>query len=154
MKKETKDYAHTIVNDIDLDRKYGKHSWVVGLRRKKNSCGIRKNYINIGNQDRPVWCTIREKFPVVNETVVAPGECSGDKMFMQSQSVDTFVKAAPVLNGYVKRTLELVKLEVNGKGLLEFEEENCKQLKGKKKLIEVKHGNDSMKNLDIAEDWK
>ena len=26
MKKETKDYAHTIVNDIDLDRKYGKYS--------------------------------------------------------------------------------------------------------------------------------
>ena len=154
MKKETKDYAHTIVNDIDLDRKYGKYSWVVGLRRKNNTCGIRKNYINIGNQERPVWCTIREKFPVVNETVVAPGECSGDKMFMQSTSVDTFVKAAPVLNGYVKRTLDLVELEVNGKGLLEFEEENCKQLKGRKKLVDMKHGNDSVKNLDIAEDWK
>ena len=154
MKKETKDYAHTIVNDIDLDKRYGKHSWVVGLRRVKNSDGIRKNYINIGNQERPVWCTIREKLPIVNETVVAPGECSGDKMFMQSQSVSTFVKATPVLNGFVKRTMELVGLEVNGKGLLEFEEENYKQLKGKKKLVEVKHGNDSMKDLDIAEDWK
>ena len=54
-------------------------------------------------------------------------------MFMQSMTVDTFVKAAPVLNGYVKRTLDLVELEVNGKGLLKFEEENCKQLKGRKK---------------------
>jgi hypothetical protein len=61
-----------------------------------------------------------------------------DKMFMQSMTVDTFVKAAPVLNGYVKRTLDLVELEVNGKGLLKFEEENYKQLKGKKKLEIIK----------------
>lgn len=154
MKKSTKDYSHTITNDIDPEKRYGRYSWIIGLRRKKNSNGIRKNFINIGSSEKPVWCTVREHLPIINETVVLPGENSGDKMFMQSSSVEPFVKTSPTLSGYLSKTMNLLDLEISGKDLLEFEEENSKVMRGRKKLVPIKYENDCLKDLEIAENWK
>ena len=47
--------------------------WVSSLRRPRNFNGKIKSYINVGNQDNPLWSTAIEKYPDDKEITVKAG---------------------------------------------------------------------------------
>jgi hypothetical protein len=152
MKKETMEYVQ---NNADFHTRYGQYHWMIGLRRPKNFNGIREAYINIGNLNRPVWCTIREKLPIINETVVNPYKSNEtERLLTESEGMKSYMKTSPSLMTFMNKTMNMVNLEIKGKNLLQVEEENAKLLKGKKKrLLHMKDDKDMKKELNFVENW-
>jgi hypothetical protein len=128
---------------------------MIGLRKPKNFNGIREAYINIGNLNRPVWCTIREKLPIINETVVNPYKSNEtERLLTESEGMKSYMKTSPSLMTFMNKTMNMVNLEIKGKNLLQVEEENAKLLKGKKKrLLHMKDDKDMKKELNFVENW-
>lgn len=151
VKKDTMEY---IQKNEDFVKKYGSYHWAIGLRRPKNFKGIRENHINIGSNTKPVWCTIRERLPVVNETIINPRFDWRDKKIIDNESLESYMKTTPSLINFMNKTMNMNDLEIKGKDLLKVEEENAKSLKGKKKLLHLKYDKDSIKDLNFVENWK
>jgi hypothetical protein len=65
-------------NNLSNNSKYNNvegylFKWVSSLRRPKNFNGKIKSYINVGNQDNPLWSTAIEKYPDDKEITVKAG---------------------------------------------------------------------------------
>lgn len=148
MKKETMEY---IQNTEDARKKYGRNYWALSLRHPPNFKGIRQNYINLGSKFNPLWCTIRERLPVINETVINP-KCSAK--VIDNESLESYMKTSPSLINYMNKTMNMIELEIKGRDLLKVEEENVKLLKGKKKLVHLKYDKESLRDINIIENWK
>lgn len=148
MKKETMEY---IQNTEDARRKYGRNYWALSLRHPPNFKGIRQNYINLGSKFNPLWCTIRERLPVINETVINP-KCSAK--VIDNESLESYMKTSPSLVNYMNKTMNMIDLEIKGRDLLKFEEENVKLIKGRKKLVHLKYDKESLRDINIIENWK
>jgi hypothetical protein len=151
MKKETKEFTQ---KNADFATRYGKFHWMLGLRRPKHFNGIREAHINIGNTDRPVWCTIRESLPIINETIVNPyRSCNTDKEFIESDGMKTYMNSSPHILNFVDKTMNMANLEIKGKNLLQVEENNAKLLHGKKRLIHMKHFIDTVKDVNYVQNY-
>lgn len=151
MKKEKMEF---IQNTEDINYRYGRFNWIMSLRRPKHFVGVRRGYVNLGNEENPIWSVIREKLPIITETVINPSWPASERMNETHSTLDMYVKTTPSLFGYVSKTMGMSDLEVKGKDLLKAEEENVKLLRGKKKLIHLKYDRDSIKDLNICENWR
>ena len=54
----------------------------------------------------------------------------------------------------MNKTMNMIDLEIKGRDLLKVEEENVKLLKGKKKLVHLKYDKESLRDINIIENWK
>ena len=55
---------------------------------------------------------------------------------------------------YMNRTSKMNNLEVKGNNLLDFESKNVKLLKGRKMIHKVHYDRDSLKDLELINNWK
>ena len=160
----------------------------MGLRRPKNFKGIRRGYVNIGNDIHPFWSKIQEKFPIVNENIVIPSnnnETNNNnnnsnilftRTLTENISRNMFNNTLSSLNNNyynynltetsdfnrtnrdiklnMNKTLNISKLDVQGKKLIDVEENIIKEMKGKKKkMVKFKYDKDMTKDLNIKEEW-
>lgn len=148
MKKETMEYIQKTEN---ARKKYGHNYWVLSLRHPPHFKGIRQNFINIGSKGNPLWCTIRERLPVINETVINP-RCNAK--IIDNENLESYMKTSPSLVNYMNKTMNMIDLEIKGRDLLKVEEENVKLIKGRKKLVHLNYDKDSLRDISIVENWK
>ncbi len=155
----------------------------MGLRRPQNFKGIRRGYVNIGNDLHPYWIKIQEKYPIVNENIVIPNndneknnitniiftrtftENISRNMFNNTLSSfnnnnnnlnenSDFIKINRNIEINTNKTINLSKLDVKGKKLIDVEENIIKEMKGKKKkMVKFKYDKDMLKDLKIKEEW-
>ena len=154
----------------------------MGLRRPQNFKGIRRGYVNIGNDIHPYWIKIQEKYPVVNENIVIPNndneknnitnviftrtftENISRNMFNNTLSSfnnnnnlienNDFIKTNRNIKLNMYKTINLSKLDVKGKKLIDVEENIIKEMKGKKKkMVKFKYDKEMLKDLNIKEQW-
>ena len=155
----------------------------MGLRRPQNFKGIRRGYVNIGNDLHPYWIKIQEKYPIVNENIVIPNndneknnitniiftrtftENISRNMFNNTLSSfnnnnnnlnenSDFIKINRNIEINTNKTINLSKLDVKGKKLIDVEENIIKEMKGKKKrMVKFKYDKEMLKDLNIKEQW-
>ena len=194
LKKESLEFLYNLNNKNNKNNNYpnignGLQNWAMGLRRPKNFKGIRRGYVNIGNDIHPFWSKIQEKFPIVNENIVIPSnnnetnnnnnnnsnilftrtltENISRNMFNNTLSsfnnnyynynlteISDFNKTNRNIKLNMNKTLNLSKLDVQGKKLIDVEENIIKEMKGKKKkMVKFKYDKDMLKDLNIKEEW-
>lgn len=150
MKKERMEF---MTNNLNFDLRFGMNTWMMGLRKPKNFVGLRKGFMNYGTDSAPFWGPFKEQIPVVIETISNP-LCENENLLYESSIVTEFIKTCPNFKWQSEKTNELLELKIEGKDLLEFEEENAKLVKGKKKLNIWKYNDDLTKSMKIVEKWK
>lgn len=109
------------------------NKWKLSLRYDNDFIGKKKGYMNIGTLNKPKWAIINDQVPKIEEKVrdATIGESSEHKSFLsnpylkENRDYDLFKKSFDDLRG----------LNIQGKCLLDFEFENIKLIKGKKKLV-------------------
>jgi len=138
----------------------GLQNWSMSLRRPKNFHGVRRGFINVGTDKNPNFCQLQEKFPNITENIFNPKWMKNDNKnnFLSTRSVlkdnnDEFNHKFSKTIDFFNKTMGLMDLEIKGKKLIDVEEDIFKQLKGKKKLSNVKYDRESLKDLDIVENW-
>ena len=159
LKKENLLYnTNTINNKVNYPSiGNGLQNWSMSLRRPKNFHGVRRGFINVGTDKNPNFCQLQEKFPNITENIFNPKWMKNDNKnnfltissFKENKEFNIFNKTIDFFN----KTMGLMDLEVKGKKLIDVEEDIFKQLKGKKKISNVKYEKDALKDLNIAEDW-
>ena len=135
----------------------GLQNWSMSLRRPENFEGERRGYVNVGTDNKPYWIILREKYPNQFENIMNPNNINNefDKAMYKTQSFNKYISTFPNFKKFMNKTYNIWNLEVKGKNLLKVEEDNYKQLKGKtKRLVHLKYDRDSMKDLNICENWK
>ena len=195
LKKESLEFLYNLNNKNNKNNNYpnignGLQNWAMGLRRPKNFKGIRRGYVNIGNDIHPFWSKIQEKYPVVNENIVIPinnNETNNNnnnnnsnilftRTLTENISRNMFNNTLSSLNNNyynynltetsdfnrtnrdiklnMNKTLNISKLDVQGKKLIDVEENIIKEMKGKKKkMVKFKYDKDMLKDLNIKEEW-
>lgn len=150
MKKEAMQYLQTI---NEYKKNHNKYNWAITLRKGKHWKGTRKDYINLGSNQHPIWSTKIEKLPVINETVRKPNVSFRDSKTLENESTELYIKTNPFLKEYMNKTLNMADLEVKGRNLLKVEQDNIKKIKGKKRIVHIHYSKDSLKNINIIDNW-
>ena len=192
LKKESLSFLYNLNNKNNNKNKNnyysignGLQNWAMGLRRPQNFKGIRRGYVNIGNDLHPYWIKIQEKYPIVNENIVIPNndneknnitniiftrtftENISRNMFNNTLSsfnnnyynynlteISDFNKTNRNIKLNMNKTLNISKLDVQGKKLIDVEENIIKEMKGKKKkMVKFKYDKEMLKDLNIKEQW-
>jgi hypothetical protein len=154
---KTETLRYMALNDKKINFGNGLQNWSMSLRRPKNFEGERRGYVNVGNDNKPYWIILREKYPNQFENIMNPNNINNefDKAMYKTQSFNKYISTFPNFKKFMNKTYNIWNLEVKGKNLLKVEEDNYKQLKGKtKRLVHLKYDRDSMKDLNICENWK
>ena len=153
-KTETLNYM--VHNDKKKNFGNGLQNWSMSLRRPKHFEGERRGYVNVGTDNKPYWIILREKYPNQFENIMNPNNIANefDKAMYKTQSFNQYINTFPKFKKFMNKTCDIWGLEVKGQNLLKAEENNYKQLKGKKRLIHLKYDRESMKDLNICENWK
>ena len=154
---KTETLRYMALNDKKKNFGNGLQNWSMSLRRPKNFEGERRGYVNVGNDNKPYWIILREKYPNQFENIMNPNNINNefDKAMYKTQSFNKYISTFPNFKKFMNKTYNIWNLEVKGKNLLKVEEDNYKQLKGKtKRLVHLKYDRDSMKDLNICENWK
>ena len=154
---KTETLRYMALNDKKINFGNGLQNWSMSLRRPKNFEGERRGYVNVGNDNKPYWIILREKYPNQFENIMNPNNINNefDKAMYKTQSFNKYITTFPNFKKFMNKTYNIWNLEVKGKNLLKVEEDNYKQLKGKtKRLVHLKYDRDSMKDLNICENWK
>jgi hypothetical protein len=102
-------------NNLSNNSKYNNvegylFKWVSSLRRPKNFNGKIKSYINVGNQDNPLWSTAIEKYPDDKEITVKAGNDLEKKDDKKDNKNDQF-----------KSVDDLERINIRGKKLYDIE---------------------------------
>ena len=58
-----------------------------------------------------------------------------------------------ILKNYINRNTTCETLEIQGQKLIDFEENICKKLKGKKKLLNIKNNKEEVKEMMICSNY-
>ena len=130
-----------------FDEKYGKYKWNISLRRPKNFVGIRNAFVNLSQEDNPLWAMYVEKLPRLKELKIKPGIVSKNKDFLEK-----FKKTyLPKVCSFNYRNIEnLDNLSIKGENLFDIEyNREIRDNKNKKKLYKTfvdKGGKVFMKN--------
>lgn len=149
MKKERMEF---VMNNENYDLRYGMNSWMMGLRRPNNFVGLRKGFMNFGTDTAPFWGPVKEQMPIVTETITNPS-CDNEKILYDSTIVTAYMNTCPNFKSQLEKKNDLLELKIEGKDLLQFEEENAKLVKGKKKLNIWKYNDEFTKSMKICEKW-
>lgn len=138
-------------------------NWSISLRKPTNFKGIRKGIINYGTDKHPFWAQFKENIPKLFERIKKPNSINlnnsilykNHSKYIKSDSFDSFNNT---INSKYKsfhyHSLNISQLEIKGENLLDFEEKNIKLLKGRKKMFKLSYDKDSMKNLNLINNWK
>ena len=159
-----------IKNDIEKN-KYEKfvlpnvnQNWQMSLRRPQNFTGTRNEYLNIGSSNNyPVWCIATEKNPDYSERILNPKKDINLSTFAdKTSSLDkvsnnnkkNYTTTDNSLKNNIRRNNTSDFLEIQGTKLIDFEEDNYKKLKGKKKkLLNFKYDAESTKDIVFCKDY-
>ena len=136
-------------------------NWEMSLRRPKNFNGIRKELLNYGTQKSPLWFITSEKAPQVNEYISKPRKdinySSYGALFSRTNSIQNLYNNELIKNktnddivkNYIKRNSTCETLEIQGQKLIDVEENICRKLKGKKKLLNIRNNKEEVKDITI-----
>ena len=122
-------------------------NWEMSLRRPKNFIGLRKGYLNISSDKRPVWIIATEKFGEEEEKIINPNISN---LKSQSSLQKNYLRNSNEISNIQKRNTNLKKfnsLLIQGKKLIDLEEKQAENLDGNIKLIKFKYDKDSTKDL-------
>ena len=138
-------------------------NWSISLRKPTNFKGIRKGIINYGTDKNPIWSQFKENVPKIFERIKKPNSINMNNSilyknhsnYLKSDSFDSFNNTInSKFQSFNYHTLNISQLEVKGENLLDFEENNVKLMKGKKKLVKLSYDKESVKNLNLINNWK
>ena len=146
MKKEAMKYLQTT---NEYKKNHNKYNWAITLRKGKHWKGTRKDYINVGSNKHPIWSTIIEKLPIINETIRKPN----DSKTIENESTESYIKTNPFFKEYMNKTLNMADLEVKGNSLLKVEQDNIKKIKGKKRIVHYHYSKESLENINFIDNW-
>lgn len=133
--------------NLQLDS--GIRYWEMSLRRPKNFTGLRKGYLNISSDKRPVWIIATEKYPVEEEKIINPNIINK----IEQQKLNTNYKEKSNRLIFLKlknKTMNFLKyndLQIKGKKLIDFEEKLADKLNGNIKILNFKYEKESLKDL-------
>ena len=122
-------------------------NWEMSLRRPKNFIGLRKGYLNISSDKRPVWIIATEKFGEEEEKIINPNISN---LKSQSSLQKNYLRNSNEISNIQKRNSNLKKfnsLLIQGKKLIDLEEKQAENIDGNIKLIKFKYDKDSTKDL-------
>jgi hypothetical protein len=155
-KRETLNYLTH--NEIQKQFGNGLQNWSMSLRRPKYFEGERRGYVNVGSENKPYWIMLREKCPNQFENIMNPNYFNFqdfNQIMNKTHSFNQFMKTSPNFIQFINKTNNIQTLKIKGKNLLKVEEDNYKQLKGKtKKLLHLKYDRESLKDLNICDNWQ
>ena len=155
-KRETLNYLTH--NEIQKQFGNGLQNWSMSLRRPKYFEGERRGYVNVGSENKPYWIMLREKCPNQFENIMNPNYFNFqdfNQIMNKTHSFNQFMKTSPNFIQFINKTNNIQTLKIRGKNLLKVEEDNYKQLKGKtKKLLHLKYDRESLKDLNICDNWQ
>lgn len=141
-------------------------NWEMSLRRPKNLNGIRKELLNYGTQKCPLWFITSEKAPQMNEYISKPRKdinySSNGALFSRTNSIQNLYNNELIKNktnddifkNYIKRNSTCDTLEIQGQKLIDVEENICRKLKGKKKLLNIRNNKEEVKDITIHANYK
>ena len=136
-------------------------NWEMSLRRSKNLNGIRKELLNYGTQKCPLWFITSEKAPQMNEYISKPRKdinySSNAALFSRTNSIQNLYNNELIKNktnddickNYIKRNSTCDTLEIQGQKLIDVEENICRKLKGRKKLLNIRNNKEEVKDITI-----
>ena len=113
--------------------------WEMSLRKPKNFKGIRKKILNVQASRNPYWFLFVEK-NYINKEYITDSRFNTENNFYNKNKIDS---------NDIKFFRNINSLNVKGEKLIDFEEQLCKKLKGKKKIFKFKYDEKNLKNLDI-----
>ncbi len=116
--KLKKEIYNDIENSKPIEQKYGKHRWLISLRRPDNFVGTRDSYINIRNESNPFWALIKEKYPFERQISLKPNFDIQSKDYLDFKKNQFFEKKTTKL---IKKVEDVEKLNVVGKDLFNIE---------------------------------
>ncbi len=116
--KLKKEIYNDIENSKPIEQKYGKHRWLISLRRPDNFVGTRDSYINIRNESNPFWALIKEKYPFERQISLKPNFDVQSKDYLDFKKNQFFEKKTTKL---IKKVEDVEKLNVVGKDLFNIE---------------------------------
>jgi len=122
-------------------------NWEMSLRRPRNFIGLRKGYLNISSDTKPVWIIATERCGVDEEKIVNP-----DINDFKSQSVlqQNYIRNPCKICSDRNTNSKLRKfnsLLIQGKKLIDLEEKQAEKLNGNIKILKYKYNKDSTKDL-------
>ena len=134
----------------------GLQNWSMSLRRPKYFEGERRGYVNVGNDNKPYWIMLREKYPNHFENIMNPNNYNVfNNTMYKTQSFKELIKSSSNFKKFMNKTNNIGRLKVKGKNLLKVEEDNYRLLKGKtKKILHLKYDKESLKDLNICDNWQ
>ena len=140
-------------------------NWEMSLRRSKNFNGIRKELLNYGTQKCPLWFITSEKAPQMNEYISKPRKdinySSNGALFSRTNSIQNLYNNELIKNktnddifkNYIKRNSTCDTLEIQGQKLIDVEENICRKLKGRKKLLNIRNNKEEVKDITIQANY-
>ena len=158
-KKEAKTMAEANKNIETINKKYYKISsyddtkneknyftnpnvkWEMSLRRPKHFNGVIKKVLNIHTPKHPYWFISTERSPKSKEVILDSRFNTAKKILENKDNKD---------NKYFE---DVNTLNIKGEKLIDFEENLCKKLKGKKKLYKYKYEDKYLRDLNIATNY-
>ena len=116
--KLKKEIYNDIENSKPIEQKYGKHKWLISLRRPDNFIGIRDSYINIRNESNPFWALIKEKCPFERQISLKPNFDIQSKDYLDFKKNQFLPHSSSNL---IKKVEGVDTLSINGENLYNLE---------------------------------
>ena len=122
-------------------------NWEMSLRRPRNFIGLRKGYLNVSSDTKPVWIIATERCGEDEEKIVNPG-------------IKNFKRQSILQQNYIRNPCKICRdrntdsnlnkfnsLLIQGKKLIDLEEKQAENLNGNIKLFKYKYNKDFTKDL-------
>ena len=120
--------------------------WEMSLRRPKNFEGITKKVLNVHTPKNPYWFISTEKSNKNKKYILDSRYNTDNNLYQDKNNCKDDDNS---LNKEIKYFRDINTLKINGEKLIDFEENLCKKLKGKKKLYNYKYEEKNIRDLDI-----
>ena len=136
-------------------------NWEMSLRRPKNFIGTRNEIINYGTDKYPYWVVATERSPKYDEFISKPKKdfnySAYGPLSSRTNSIQNVFNLElkknktndDIFKNYLKKNGTCETLGIQGKKLIDFEENLCKKLKGKKKIFNFKNNKEEVKDMTI-----
>ena len=126
-------------------------NWEMSLRKPKIFNGIRKGYLNVDSDKRPLWVIATEKYPIDEEKIINP--IINDKHNQTVSQLNRIENSNKKIFWKMKKQFLSLKkyngLVINGKKLIDLEEKQADDLKGNIKILKFYYDKNSIKDLMI-----
>ena len=164
LKKEAK-----ALISYNRNRKYSltnpNQNWEMSLRRPNDFIGTRKELVNFGTQKFPFWSIATEKSPENKEYISKPKREFNYNTYGTLSSITNSIQNLfnlelkknktneDIYKNYFKRNPHYDTLDIQGQKLIDFEENLCKKLKGKKKILKIRDRKEEVKDMTIYSNY-